>query len=76
VSVVGISYETVFADEAAKQDFIDQCLARSGITTGVQPTASDRILTLSTCTGRGYSTRWVVQAVYHEAETEPETEAG
>lgn len=25
------------------------------------PTAQDRILTLSTCTGRGYDTRWVVQ---------------
>jgi sortase B len=75
VSVVGISYEISFADDAAKQDFINQCLARSCITTGVQPTVDDRIITLSTCTGRGYSTRWVVQAVYHEAEAETETEA-
>jgi sortase B len=66
VSVVGVSYEIGFADDTAKQSFIDQCLARSGIATGIQPTVNDRILTLSTCTGRGYATRWVVQAVYHE----------
>ena len=30
---------------------------------------NDRILTLSTCTGRGHATRWVVLAVW--AETVP-----
>ena len=36
----------------------------------------DRILTLSTCTGRGHATRWVVQAVLRgEAPPEPEETA-
>ena len=36
----------------------------------------DRILTLSTCTGRGHDTRWVVQAVLRgEAPPEPEETA-
>ena len=33
------------------------------IDTGIVPEVDDRILTLSTCTGQGYDTRWVVQAV-------------
>ena len=33
------------------------------IDTGIVPTVYDRILTLSTCTGNGHATRWVVQAV-------------
>ena len=33
------------------------------IDTGITPTVYDRVLTLSTCTGNGHATRWVVQAV-------------
>ena len=32
------------------------------VETGVIPAILDRVLTLSTCTGKGYDTRWVVQA--------------
>ena len=32
------------------------------IDTGITPTVHDKILTLSTCTGNGHATRWVVQA--------------
>ena len=40
-------------------------------TVDVQP--GDRLLTLSTCTGRGHETRWVVQArLPGEAPAEPE----
>lgn len=50
--------------EEEKQMFIDFCLASSVLDTGVEPTTSDRILTLSTCTRQGgAATRWVVQAV-------------
>ena len=45
----------------------------------------DRVLTLSTCTGNGHATRWVVQAVLkgvapsdaaRETPVEPEEQAG
>ena len=62
----GVSDETFrlsFTKEGTKQEFLDFCTAQSVIETGIEPTENDRILTLSTCTGRGYETRWVVQAV-------------
>lgn len=35
--------------------------------TGIEPAIEDRIVTLSTCSGQGYATRWVVQGVLNEA---------
>lgn len=50
--------------EDEKQAFLDFCLSSSVLDTGVVPTPSDQILTLSTCTRQGGpATRWVVQAV-------------
>ena len=63
VSTEGDTYRLSFSDEADKQSFIDYCLAQSVIETGVTPQTYDQILTLSTCTGNGHATRWVVQAV-------------
>lgn len=57
------TYRLLFADDTEKQAFLDFCVSQSAVETGVVPTVEDRILTLSTCTGRGYDTRWVVQAV-------------
>lgn len=57
------SYVISFAGEEDKQAFIEDCLALSAVDTGVIPTVEDTIVTLSTCTGRGHATRWVVQAV-------------
>lgn len=57
------TYQLQFSDTQARQDFIDDALARSVLHTGVTPRPYDRILTLSTCTGSGHATRWVVQAV-------------
>lgn len=48
--------------EQGKQVFIDMGLEQSVIDTGVVPETTDRILTLSTCTGSGHETRWVVHA--------------
>ena len=45
-----------------KQEFIDFSLAHNRIDTGIVPVITDRILTLSTCTGRNYLSRNVVQA--------------
>lgn len=60
--------------QSDKQEFIDYCLAQSVIDTGIVPTTNDQIVTLSTCTGNGHSTRWVVQGVRWGAapETVPE----
>ncbi len=50
-------------DENHKQTVIDFALEQSVIDTGIIPQPAQRILTLSTCTGDGHETRWVVQAV-------------
>lgn len=63
VSTAGTTYQIGFSGDQSKQAFIDYCLEQSVIDTGIVPTVYDRILTLSTCTGNGHATRWVVQAV-------------
>ena len=63
VSVTGDTYRLSFPSDQVKQSFIDFCLTQSVIDTGVVPTVYDRIVTLSTCTGNGHDTRWVVQGV-------------
>lgn len=61
-SVTGKTYRLELNETEDRQSFLDACIGWSVIDTGVVPTVNDRILTLSTCTGRGYETRWVVQA--------------
>lgn len=56
-------YRQVFSSPEEKQDFIQYGLERSVIDTGITPTTGDSIITLSTCSGSGSDTRWVVQAV-------------
>lgn len=67
-SVKGTTYRLAIEEEEVKQKFIDDCSGWSVIETGVKPTTRDRMLTLSTCTGQGYETRWVVQARLQAAE--------
>lgn len=62
-SVEGLTYQVRFSGKQEKQNFIDYCVSKSVISTGITPTVSDRIITLSTCTGFGHATRWVVQGV-------------
>lgn len=61
------TYETGVTDEASRQAVIDFAVEHSVIDTGIVPEVTDRIVTLSTCTGDGYDTRWVVQAVERPA---------
>ena len=56
------TYRIGISDDESKQAFLDDCLSWSVIDTDITPTVNDRILTMSTCTGKGYDTRWVVQA--------------
>lgn len=56
------AYRLGFQQEGSREDFLADMLEASVIETGVQPETHDRILTLSTCTGMGYRSRWVVHA--------------
>lgn len=64
----GSPYTTEFEDDASRRALIDDAIENSVIDCGVTPTVDDRIITLSTCVaeGKGYQTRWVIQA--REAE--------
>lgn len=79
ISTSGDTYRLGFSTDQDKQEYIDYCLEQSVIDTGLTPTVHDRILTLSTCTGNGHATRWVVQALLRgevpPAETEQAEEA-
>lgn len=59
--VTSVVYRWDLDGEEARQELISQCLAASVIDTGIVPGPEDRLLTLSTCTGQGHETRWVVQ---------------
>lgn len=63
VGIKEIVYRLDIEESSLQQEFIDFCLEQSEIDTGIVPTIGDQILTLSTCTGRGHATRWVVQGV-------------
>ena len=65
VSTEGDTFRIAFASDEEKQAFLDACTGLSVIDTGIIPTVGDQILTLSTCTGNGHATRWIVQAVLH-----------
>jgi len=65
-SVEAVTYDKTFADEKSKTEFIHYGIRRSIVDTDIVPAAEDRIITLSTCTGASYATRWVVQAVLTE----------
>lgn len=56
------TYQIGMQQEKTKQEYIDHALENSVIDTGCTPAVTDRILTLSTCSGMGYETRWVVHA--------------
>jgi len=61
--IYGLNLDT----EPKRTEFIRFATDYSSVDTGIQPTIDDRIVTLSTCTGQGYSSRWVVQGVLNEA---------
>lgn len=58
-----IIYRLDIAESGCREEFLDYCVEGSKIETGIIPEISSRILTLSTCTGRSHSSRFVVHAV-------------
>lgn len=56
------AYGQSFRQRETREIFLQDAAEKSAIETGITPGIRDRILTLSTCSGSGYDTRWVVQA--------------
>lgn len=56
------TYGLSFHQQKTRENFIAHALENSQIDTGITPATTDRILTLSTCTGLGYESRRVVHA--------------
>ena len=64
--VDSIMYGLQIDSDQKKTEFLRYAKDYSQIDTDINPTIEDKVLTLSTCSGAGYSTRWVVQAVLNE----------
>ena len=60
VGIEDIVYQLDLEKRKAQQKLIDFCLEQSTVDTGIQPSPKENVVTLSTCTGWGYSQRWVV----------------
>ncbi len=60
--VDSITYGLSFNAMETRANFLTEAKKRSKADIDVLPALTDRILTLSTCSGDGYSNRWVVQA--------------
>lgn len=64
--VQDILYKTDVEETGRQQELVDYACSHAAENAAALPEADGHILTLSTCTGRGYATRWVVQAVLRE----------
>lgn len=60
--VDSVTYSINPERDDTKREFLNLSLENSKIDTGIVPDLTDRILTLSTCSGMDYSNRYVVQA--------------
>lgn len=56
------TYRIRFPETEDREAFLAMALENSQISTGITPAPTDRIITLSTCTGLGYESRRVVHA--------------
>ena len=69
-SVESITYGVEFRKEQTKAGFLKNAVNETWIETGIRPAVTDRIITLSTCSGADYSSRYVVQARLPMVEAE------
>lgn len=65
-AVDAVTYGMKIETEKKREEFIRFSLDYSDIETDVIPRTEDKILTLATCSGVGYATRWVVQGVLNK----------
>ena len=56
------TYGVGFSGENTKVRFLNYITEKSELDSHIRPETTDRVLTLSTCSGRGSSTRWVIHA--------------
>ena len=56
------AYGQSFRQRETREKFLQDAAEKSTIETEITPGIRDRILTLSTCSGMGHETRWVVHA--------------
>ena len=66
VSTGGEAFAIGFSSREKRQELLDFALEGSVISAGFTPSLDSKIITLSTCTGQGHETRWVVQAELKE----------
>jgi sortase B len=59
----GAVYQIGYGQDETYQKFLNSLAEDSLIDTGLTPKKTDRVLTLSTCTGNGYESRFAVHAV-------------
>ncbi len=59
-------YTAGLTEEEDKQEVLDTAQELTVWKSGIEPTTDDRLLTLVTCTGLGYHSRWILQAVWVE----------
>ena len=71
--VGGNVYKVGYQPGEEYQTFIDEMVKNSDFDTGIRPKSSNKILTLSTCTGNGYSKRFAVHAVCIDIQTTDQT---
>lgn len=65
----GEVYKIGYQADEEYQEFINDLVSASVIDTGLHPEKEDKILTLSTCTGDGYTNRFTVHAVCVDEQT-------
>lgn len=69
-AIVGSNvYKVGYQPGEEYQTFIDEMVKNSDFDTGIRSKSSNKILTLSTCTGNGYSKRFAVHAVCIDTQT-------
>lgn len=61
--IKGVVYRLDIRESQLEEEFFQYCRENAVINTMLNPTADDHILTLSTCTGSGHATRWVIHGV-------------
>ena len=71
--VGGNVYKVGYQPGEEYQTLIDEMVKNSDFDTGIRPKSSNKILTLSTCTGNGYSKRFAVHAVCIDTQTTDQT---
>lgn len=59
-------YRLDIEEKQLEEELVQFCLDRSVLDTGLVPEPGVRILTLSTCTGNGYTKRWTVHGMLAE----------